>query len=420
MKKIVLRLKNSILSQKVLYISICIFLGLYFFSIPSFSNRIPWNIISYGLMALLLAATFLYTVFYGERKLDKKVFVPLAFVIYAFLCTVINTRSALRVCLSVLLMALSFIAVLYACKAINNIRLILKILIFAFLAFSIYFVIVPEYTLKILTFKISMKNRLGGYFDNVNLIGSYFAIGFGLSLYLGLINNKKIDYLYCLACLPFAYLGLFTGSRAFIMLIAIFVIAIFYVKLRRKKFIFFITLGAMITLLVFLVIFVAPLREQFDKTIYTIFGIGEPDPKKIDTSTIQRVLWMRYGFALGSKNLIIGLGCDGFTYHSGVGTYTHNNFAEVLCDFGIPGFMFFYFIIIYPFILYHVSKKEYKTIVIPLTFYYLIKSMFGVFYNYKDFYLLIAVCYYVVDDVKFSDVTNAIANRFKNRKTITI
>ena len=331
----------------------------------------------------------------------------------------IYTPSNWRDWISVLLLAISFVVIFYSCKCINKQKLILKILLIAFLAFGFYYAIIPEHRMKIFTFSLSMKDRLG-YFDNVNLIASYFAIGFGISLYLGLIHNNKLDYLYLLACLPFMYLGLFTGSRAYIFLLAIFFISIAYLKFKNRKIIYFSVLGAFVVLLVFLVIFVPTMREQFDKTLYTIFGIGEPDPKKIETSAIQRVLWMKYGFVLGSKNLIIGFGCDGFNVHSGIGTYAHNNFAEVLCDFGLPGFIFFYFMILYAFALHFVSKKECSNFAVPFAFYYIVKSMFGVFYDYKDFYILLGVCYFFIDDVSFADLSNSIARRFKKENEATV
>ena len=414
------KLKTNMKMKLFAYILMCVFLGLYVFSIPSFSGRAKWNLISYALMALLIVSTLTYVFLYGKFKFDKKIIIPFVFFLDAFLCTMIFTPTKWRECGSVLLMSITFVVILYTCKSIDNPRLIMKILLSAFFAFCIYFSVIPEYRMKILKLSFSLSDRLGGYFDNVNLVASYFAIGFALALYLGLINKRKRDYLYLILCLPFIYLGLFTGSRAFIFLLAILFISISYFKFRSKKLIYFSVLIAFVAALVFLIIFVEPLRTQFEKTIYTLFGIGNPNPKNIETSAVERVLWMRYGFSMGSKHLIIGLGCEGFASHSGVGTYTHNNFAELLCDFGIPGFLIFHFIIIYPFALSFVSKKEHSQFVIPFVFYFILKSMFSVFYSYKDFYLLMAFCYYLVDDVSFGDLSNKIAVKYKKANTEVI
>ena len=420
MNTFVANLRNNVRLKKLLYIAICVILGLYVFSLPSFSGRAKFNLVSYGLMAILIASVIVYMFLYKKFIFDRKIIIPFVFVLDAFICTMIYTPANWRDWFSVLFMALTFVVIFYSCKCIENQRLILKIVLFAFLAFGFYFAIIPEYRTKLLHFSISMDNRLGWYFDNVNLIGSYFATGFGLSLYLGLTNKNKRELLYILLALSFIYLGLFTGSRAFIFSIAVLFIAILYIKLRNRKFIFFILLTAFVILLVLLVAFVKPLRIQFEKTIYTLFGIGNPDPKNIDTSSIERVLWMRYGFSMGSKNIIIGLGCKGFSAHSGVGTYTHNNYADVLCNFGIPGFLIFHFMLLYPFILHFINKKEEASITIPFVFYFLVKSMFSVFYYYKDFYLIMGICYFMVDDVSFSDLKDRIALKLKKETTETI
>ena len=47
--------------EKFLYFGVLVALSLYVFSIPSFANRIGFNYICYGLIAMLIGLTVLYT-----------------------------------------------------------------------------------------------------------------------------------------------------------------------------------------------------------------------------------------------------------------------------------------------------------------------------------------------------------------------
>ena len=80
----------------------------------------------------------------------------------------------------------------------------------------------------------------------------------------------------------------------------------------------------------------ATLKDRFLSFFETIRG------DDVEGSTIQRLLWQEYGYYFGLKNLFLGLGEYGFAVFSGVGTYTHGDFPEILCNFGIFGFCTYY------------------------------------------------------------------------------
>ena len=127
-----------------------------------------------------------------------------------------------------------------------------------------------------------------------------------------------------------------------------------------------------------------------------MFGTGN---YKIDPSTVQRTLWPRYGFNLGSKELLFGYGADGFSIYSGIGTYAHNNYAEVMCNFGILGLIIFHTAVLYPFLLAIRNKDRSKNIVIIIITFYLVKGFFGVYYSSKDACMMLALCLCLVKDV---------------------
>ena len=139
------------------------------------------------------------------------------------------------------------------------------------------------------------------------------------------------------------------------------------------------------------------LKDQFDRALYTIFGIGN---SKIETSTVQRFVWPKYAFYLSGKNMLFGYGVNGFAIYSGVGTYAHNNFAEVMCNFGIIGFILYYASFFVPFVLSFKPKEEEVYLVPIFVVVYFFRSFFGVTYYAKESYLIIALCLFLTKDCK--------------------
>lgn len=393
MKKIIGNLRNNVVFKRILYFTMIIFLFLYVFSIPSFSGRPVWFILSYILMGALSASVVLYTFLYTKFEFNRRLILPGFFAIFAFVGTVIYSHE-FRIWLTVLLMFVTLVVFYYSFVAINNKRLIFKIFVYAFLAFGLYFAFI--YRSQIIHLQLT-SSRLGNYFDNVNTVGFYFAIAFSFSLYLALFYKNKREWLYYLPALLFFALGFFTGSRAFLFVAAIGAIVAMYNKFKKHKFIFFICLGALIGL--FFIIINIPalafLKDQFDRTLYTLFGIGN---FKVDGSTVQRTIWPGYAFYLGGRSLVFGYGCGGFAIYSGIGTYSHNNFAEIMCNFGMVGFIVFNLCYIIPLIRSIKSKSE-EIVMVPILFFvFFSRSFFGVIYYSKEAYLVLALLYYLTKD----------------------
>ena len=171
--------------KRISKIGIIVFLFLYVFSIPAFSGRPVWYLISYFLMALFGAITLFYTVIYTKVSFNKWFVLPLSFILFAGVGTIIYSHN-FRMWLTLFLMFLTMVIFYYAFIAILDKRVIFKLLTFAFLFFAFYFGFVYRGPILHLQFTSA---RLGTYFDNVNTIGFYFAIGFSLSLYLGIFQK---------------------------------------------------------------------------------------------------------------------------------------------------------------------------------------------------------------------------------------
>lgn len=359
-------------------------------------------------MSLLAIVTLAYCILYKNLKIHKlHLLIPL-FTVFALIGTIIYSHQ-FRSWFTLVLLTISFFIFYYSFRIIGNKYVVICLIALAFFVFSIYYII--HYGPKILDYKSYTNSdfRLGFDFDNPNAVGTYAAIGISMSLYLVLFWNKKIRFTFIVPAFSSLIVGLTTGSRSFLLIVLFVVLVFLYFKFQKHKLIYLIVVLTTIGLFIILLFlpFMSTLRERLLQAIGTIFGTGA----KADTSTIERVLWMDYGFYLGAKNILFGYGSRGFAIYSGVGTYTHSNFSEVFCDFGLIGLVLFYsplFVLLVKSIL---NKKIEKSFVITFFMYYIIMSFTTVYYYKKIYYLILSFMFYLVfaDEallVKNSIVTN--------------
>ena len=400
MQRIIEKIRNVTFVKKLFYIAVIFSMVFYIYSIPAFSSRGPLKYITYGMAGILLVSVFLYNVLY-KKPVFHKFFIPIVFFcLYALIGTVMYSQEYRR-WFTLILMFGTFLSFFYGSQIIDNKRTVLKIVVCAFLMFSLHFGF--HYRGILLKFSFS-DMRLGNDFDNVNLIGFYFSIACTISLFLGLLPEKKRELVYLIPAFIFFVLGITTGSRSFLIVMAMSVFVTLFVKLRKRIIVFILLSVFVVILFVFLVNKLPFLKEQFQRAVYTVFGIGN---SKVDTSTVQRIVWGQYAFDLGSRNIIFGYGVHGFSKISGLGTYAHNNFFEVMCDFGMVGFIAFYCFLFIPFIkgIKSGNNEMYLPLIIVTIF--MIRSFFGVIYYSKDTYFIMGICYYFVSNRKGS-----IFNRF--------
>lgn len=389
-------LRNNYKFKKALLVLSIVFLFLYIFSIPAFSGRSFWHYFSYGFMVLLSITSIFYFVLYVNRtEIKYRIFLLPAFALWGAIGTIFYSQN-FRGYLSLILLVLSFFIFYFTFLNIGDSRIIIKTLVFAFSLFCVYFLFV--YRNKLIG-AIKNGDRLGSEFDNPNAIGTYMNTAIILSLYLSIMFKKKRDLFYLFPVILFLFVGYLTGSRTFIVNLVVSIYAILFIRFRKKKLIFLvIALASAVSFVILLNLpFMSFIKNQFLNTLFTLFGGSSG---KIDKSSLSRTEWQLFGIILGSKNCIIGYGFYGFAKYSGIGTYTHGTFSEVFCDYGLIGLLLFYIFIVLPFILMFYSKKQDKYIIIPLFLLFIVKSFLGVFITDKDSYIIFALCYFLVNDVK--------------------
>lgn len=383
--------------KKVSYYFTLALLFLYVFSIPSFANRPGLNYICYGLVATLIGITILYILLFGiERKFDKRTLIVIVFVVSSLIGTITFSHRFDGVLTLVLLM-ISMFAIYLAMMIINNNTLLFWVFSLAFFAFSIYFLI--YYREAILNYASYSYDefRIGWEFENPNTVGSFMTLALSLSVFLVLFKKGKLRFLTLLPIASFLIVGLTTGSRTF--LISIFVITICFILFKFKKHLLIailVTAGILVIAIVCIntMPFLATIKYRLDDTL-SIFSVGVASG-----STLERILWQKYGFFLASRRIFFGFGESGFAIASGVNTYTHGNFTEMLCDFGLVGFLLFYIFNLGPAFISCFSKKPDREYVITILIVLLINGFLSVYYYDKCTYVVMAFCYYLLDNAK--------------------
>ena len=386
------RIKNSKLIKLINYWTIVSFVFLYAFSVPSFGSRQKLNNLVFAILGLLIISVVFYLIFFGKFKFNRYLLVVPAFTIFAFFGTAIYSHE-FRGWLTLILLCLSFFVLFYAFRSIENKFIILTSLVAGLFVFSLYFII--HYRNEILHFSSygSEAFRLGDYFDNQNDVAAYCLFGFLVSFYLLLFMKKLIKLVFILPTTTIFLVGLTTGSRTFILASILIIIFVLYFRFQHHKIIYLAMVASIIASFFILINipFMATIKERLIKMISTFFT----DSYVVDTSSTSRTIWLDYGFVLGSKHMVFGLGYGGFAIYSGVGTFTHSNLVEVFCDFGLPGLLLFYSpFVVLPYLLIK-EKNKYLKLCLPVFLLYLSVSFSMVFFYNKIYYFALAMLFYL-------------------------
>lgn len=181
--------------------------------------------------------------------------------------------------------------------------------------------------------------RLGKEIGQENIYGMNLAttaiIGFYYFFY------KKGNRIFHLAVVASSFiLAMSSGSRKALLMV---IFGCFYLVIKEYGFrrIYKIVIVLLVLILVFNMVIQLPIfnlvRERMEMGMETITGSGNGDK-----SAGNRIIHIERGFNLFKEKPFVGYGADNYRVASGSGTYSHNNFIEVLVDFGVIGFLIYY------------------------------------------------------------------------------
>jgi len=248
------------------------------------------------------------------------------------------------------LLIFPFSIVIFEFAAIDkmHLKIILYSVLIGTLFFSAYYLI---YYFKELI-DLSSFTRLGSKFDNQNSVARGFVL-LAISFTYYSIKRKRI--VLAIPIPVFVYLCLSTGSisNTFCCLLLIFLVLILTCKKKGRIITLIATILSIALIIVLLQMpFAYYFKTRIDNIFSTFFGTGN----KIDESSVGRFDFAVEAFKLFFEKPLLGNGFNSvplFTY--GRGSYAHNNFAEILANFGFVFFALYEFVLLLPLL-----RKEFR------------------------------------------------------------
>ena len=214
------------------------------------------------------------------------------------------------------------------------------------LPFIVSSIVIIVYLLLVegrMIFVSQVETRIGDSMaGNVNTVASALGIiSFVLSGYYSMTKRKKIFY----ALIPLLFFMLLTGSKKTVVVIVIDFFTIYLYA--RDKASSFLKVCLLSVLGGWLIIespyFYDILGKRIEDMVATLFGIGHG---VYSHSTDDREGMIAEALRLSFANPLFGGGMNYFSFAStkySFYDYSHCNYTEILCNFGIVGFFIYYY-----------------------------------------------------------------------------
>lgn len=183
-------------------------------------------------------------------------------------------------------------------------------------------------------------DRMGDAITNENTFGLIFANAALSATYYLIVKKKKW---HILSILLFAFFALSSGSKKATALIIVGILGICVVHFGIKKIYKTVLIGAVILVAAWYVLQL-PIFSTINARLESYFS-GE-----LNQSDRNRQEMIRLGMEYFKQRPLFGFGLSSFAVldHSYRGTYSHNNFVEVLVSLGVVGFVLYYMMYISP------------------------------------------------------------------------
>ena len=187
------------------------------------------------------------------------------------------------------------------------------------------------------------ENRVGGLLGNENEIGLYFSTAILCSL-LFFIKSKKVmvKVLMIAAILVFGMMMLLTGSRkalAFALIAIVLMVLLGYRTARFGNKATAIAVLIFALIVIYVLITTMPMFATINERVNLLFEGFFGSDNSYETDNLRQYMIER-GLEAFYQRPLFGHG-TGYS-HTLFGTYSHNNFVELLMCYGLVGFCLYY------------------------------------------------------------------------------
>lgn len=246
--------------------------------------------------------------------------------------------------------------------------------------FSVIYLITSPYS----TYGTTAMGGVTGQWRNA---AGYWGV-FGFAIFLLLItsmNNAIFKLIYFVLSILCVSMALVTGSRKVIIMLLL--LAVLYALTAPK-------IGTKIKIILLFVLVLSVAYYFITQVEFLQYSYGDRlmafFNSDLDDGSIERRTELReYAIMLFKQHPILGAGIDSVRNHltaSGdKGTYSHNNYVELLADFGIIGALIYYFVPVKTAIksLFNFKKSKYIRFGLIMLVVYLVCDWGAISYSYR-------------------------------------
>ncbi|MFA5080830.1 MAG: O-antigen ligase family protein [Candidatus Paceibacterota bacterium] len=200
-------------------------------------------------------------------------------------------------------------------------------------------------------------SRPAGLIGNANALAIFLSF---VAFLLYFLTSKKRLLIKCIVFFLLYFVFFFTGSRKGLLLVAmiILLIGIDYLIWQKAR----ISPKRCMVVFLVLVIFLGFCFTKFSVISKDVLGVQRVEAllRGEDRWSAQtRYLMIDQATNLWLEKPFLGWGGGGFAINSGFGTYSHNNYVELLSNYGLVGFCLYYAFYVYLFAIGWSLRKEY-------------------------------------------------------------